>query len=220
MYVRNKKTSTMLKPKFIIFIIIIVLLAFLINTFINSFNAKLTKSHLVDTINTEINLINKDSSMPKNNESNLSRLDKLIKTKDTLLNKSNDENTNSMLHDLSDSPKKIQNIITFGYKYIGYPYVFGANGPDAFDCSSFVQYVFSEFNIDLPRVTYDQVSVGKKVKPSKLKPGDLVFTEGTVKKPEHVGIYIGGGQMIHASQSNSSIVVSPVYQFITARRIL
>lgn len=220
MYIRRKKHFNISKPKIIITFIIVLLLAFIINTLINYIDTKLIKNNLVSTLNTEINIINKNSSTSKNNKANSTRLTELNKVKDTLINKSNDESINSMLNDLSNSPKEIQNIITIGYKYIGYPYEFGANGPDAFDCSSFVQHVFSEFNVNLPRVTYDQVSIGKKIRFSNLKPGDIVFTEGTIKRPEHVGIYIGGGQMIHASKSKSSIVVGPVYKFITARRII
>lgn len=222
MYIRynyRKKHSPISKLKVIFLFIIMILLFIIIDTFAQSLNIKLLRTKLISTINTEINIIDKSLTKDNTNNTSLARLDALNKTKATLLNISNDENTKSMLKDLSAAPKEIQNLIAVGYKYIGSPYEFGANGPDAFDCSSFIQYIFKQFNIILPRVTYDQVSVGKKVKFNRLKPGDIVFTEGTIKKPEHVGIYIGDGQMIHASKSNSIIVVGPVYNFVTARRI-
>lgn len=126
----------------------------------------------------------------------------------------------SLVTDLGQASGTAQQIIQFAYKYLGYPYILGANGPDAFDCSSYVKHVFGNFGISLPRVTYDQVNCGTPISYDQLQPGDLVFTEGTAARPDHVGIYVGGGQIIHAYNSRVGVVVTPIYNYKTARRIL
>ena len=112
-------------------------------------------------------------------------------------------------------------LISYAYQFIGRPYVFGATGPDAFDCSGFTQYVYKNaLGIGLSRTTYTQVNEGKPVSRDQLQPGDLVFTEGPASAPGHVGIYVGNGQMIHAARPGVGVVVGPIYNFSTARRIL
>lgn len=112
-------------------------------------------------------------------------------------------------------------LISYAYQFIGRPYVFGATGPDSFDCSGFTQYVYKNaLGIGLSRTTYTQVNEGKQVSRDQLQPGDLVFTEGPASAPGHVGIYVGNGQMIHAARPGVGVVVGPIYNFSTARRIL
>lgn len=111
-------------------------------------------------------------------------------------------------------------IIAYAHQFIGKPYIFGATGPDAFDCSGFTQYVFRKFGYNITRTTYTQVNQGTHVPQSQLQPGDLVFTRGTVSRPEHVGIYIGNGKMIHASRPGVGVVVGSMYNYVTARRVL
>lgn len=112
-------------------------------------------------------------------------------------------------------------LISYAYQFIGRPYVFGATGPDAFDCSGFTQYVYrNALGIGLSRTTYTQVNEGKPVSRDQLQPGDLVFTNGPASAPGHVGIYVGNGQMIHAARPGVGVVVGPIYSFTTARRIL
>lgn len=95
-------------------------------------------------------------------------------------------------------------IIATGSKFIGTPYSYGAQTGDtrSFDCSSFVQYVFGQYNIILPRSSKDQYQQGTWVSRSDLQKGDLVFftTDGT-GNVSHLGIYIGNGQMLHASST-------------------
>ncbi|MCR1952267.1 MULTISPECIES: C40 family peptidase [unclassified Clostridium] len=108
-------------------------------------------------------------------------------------------------------------IVDFAYGYIGRPYVFGATGPDSFDCSGFTSFVFrNAAGIDITRTTYTQINVGTPVSYGELQPGDLVFTYGS----DHVGIYVGGGQYIHAPQPGDYVKVSPVTSFYAARRVL
>lgn len=108
-------------------------------------------------------------------------------------------------------------IVNFAYGYIGSPYVYGATGPDSFDCSGFTSFVYrNAAGIDITRTTYSQINVGTPVSYGELQPGDLVFTYGL----DHVGIYVGGGQYIHAPQPGDSVKVSPVTSFYAARRVL
>lgn len=108
-------------------------------------------------------------------------------------------------------------IVDFAYGYIGAPYVYGAIGPSSFDCSGFTSFVFrNAAGIDITRTTYTQIGVGTPVSYGELQPGDLVFTYGL----DHVGIYVGGGQYIHAPQPGDSVKVSPVTSFYAARRVL
>ena len=108
-------------------------------------------------------------------------------------------------------------IVSYAYQFIGYPYVYGATGPNAFDCSGFTSYVYrNAAGIDITRTTYSQIGVGTPVSYSELQPGDLVFTYNN----EHVGIYVGGGQYIHAPQPGDSVKVSPITSFYAARRVV
>lgn len=102
-------------------------------------------------------------------------------------------------------------IIATGSKFIGTPYSYGAQTGDtrSFDCSSFVQYVFGQYNIILPRSSKDQYQQGTWVNRSNLQKGDLVFftTDGT-GNVSHLGIYIGNGQMLHASSTKGVTITT------------
>ena len=113
---------------------------------------------------------------------------------------------------------------------LGKPYVWGAQGPNSFDCSGFTYYVFkNKAGIVLPRTSSAQSKYGTYVSKSNLKAGDLVFfdtngaNDGNVS---HVGMYIGNGQMIHASYGQKKIVIAnfndSYYQkaYVNARRVL
>ena len=115
-------------------------------------------------------------------------------------------------------------VVNYAYKFLGKPYVYGATGPNAFDCSGLTQYVYNKFGAGLSRTTYTQVEEGTKVKRSDLRAGDLVFfnTEGSIS---HVGIYIGDGDFIHAPRTGKPVMVSSLsdgyysQKYATARRI-
>ena len=92
-------------------------------------------------------------------------------------------------------------IIETGRKYMGVPYVFGGTTPSGFDCSGFVQYVFKQNGIIIPRLADEQYKLGKSVKTSELIPGDLVFFSTYEKGASHCGIYIGDGRFLHTSSS-------------------
>lgn len=108
-------------------------------------------------------------------------------------------------------------IVDFAYQYLGAPYVWGATGPTSFDCSGFTSFVYANAaGIDITRTTYSQMGVGTPVSYSELQPGDLVFTYGG----DHVGIYVGGGQYVHAPMPGQRVKVGNITDFYTARRVL
>ena len=109
------------------------------------------------------------------------------------------------------------NLISYAFKFIGRPYVFGASGPKAFDCSGYTAYVYGAYGVDLPHYTGSQFQMGQAVSKSNLLPGDLVFfnTYGPIS---HVGIYIGGGEFIHAASGSKNVTVSDLSESYYAKR--
>jgi peptidoglycan hydrolase-like protein with peptidoglycan-binding domain len=102
----------------------------------------------------------------------------------------------------------VTNLVADAVEYIGVPYVWGGTTPAGFDCSGFVQYVFKLNGIDLPRTVASMwySSQGKKVSRSNLRPGDVVFFQGTYKSgPSHNGIYTGNGKFIQSGTSTGVV---------------
>ncbi|MEU6654749.1 NlpC/P60 family protein [Streptomyces sp. NPDC046900] len=97
--------------------------------------------------------------------------------------------------------------LAYAYSKLGSPYVWGATGPDAFDCSGLVQAAYRSAGISLPRTTYAQIGAGRRVSRAELLPGDLVFFYSGVS---HVGIYVGNGQMIHAPNPSAPVRLAPI----------
>ncbi|TGE33311.1 NlpC/P60 family protein [Desulfosporosinus sp. Sb-LF] len=121
-----------------------------------------------------------------------------------------------------DRRTKTQEIISTAKTYLGVKYVWGGTTPAGFDCSGFVQYVFKDQGIILPRVSKDQATVGTAIRYKDLQPGDLMFfsmnENGVVS---HVGIYIGGGTFIGAENAGVRVVTLDQYwisRFVVARR--
>lgn len=98
-------------------------------------------------------------------------------------------------------------IAAFAYTLLGKPYVWGATGPNSFDCSGLAMYVYAHFGISLPHYTGSQFSAGQAVNKKDLQSGDLVFFN-TYSSISHVGIYIGGGNFIHAPGTGSKVTIS------------
>jgi len=97
-------------------------------------------------------------------------------------------------------------IVKDAQQYLGVPYVYGGASPsDGFDCSGFVYYVFGKHGISLPRTADDQALVGRHVSVSELQPGDLVFFSADGYEINHVGIYVGNDQFIHANSEDELI---------------
>ena len=109
---------------------------------------------------------------------------------------------------------------------MGYPYVYGTAGPDTFDCSGFTSYVYAHFGYSLYRSSRDQVKNGVAVDKADLQPGDLVFFSTNGSYPTHVGLYIGDGNIVHASTPQDGVKISSlntsyyIQNYFAARRIL
>lgn len=97
-------------------------------------------------------------------------------------------------------------------KYIGVPYVYGGTSPSGFDCSGLIYYAAKEAGISLPRTSQAQSKLGSYVSVSDLKAGDLVFWGG-VGSAYHVGIYIGGGQYLHAPAPGQNVTIQSMAYF-------
>ncbi|MCH5138882.1 C40 family peptidase, partial [Clostridiaceae bacterium UIB06] len=118
-------------------------------------------------------------------------------------------------------PSKDNDVISYSYKFLGTPYLWGGTTPSGFDCSGFMQYVYAHFGVGIGRTTYDQIKDGKEISISQLQPGDLVFF-GTSSDPHHVGMYVGNGMYVHAPHTGDIIKVSQLSDrsdYLTARRV-
>ncbi|MFF7374027.1 NlpC/P60 family protein [Streptomyces massasporeus] len=109
--------------------------------------------------------------------------------------------------------------VSYAYQKLGSPYVWGATGPNAFDCSGLVQAAYRAAGVSLPRTTYSQIAAGRRVSRSELLPGDLVFFYAGIS---HVGIYVGNGRMIHAPNPSAPVRVAPLDEmpFAGATRVV
>ena len=126
------------------------------------------------------------------------------------------------------STNKVQAVIDLAHKQLGKPYVWGAEGPNSFDCSGLIYYVYKNAaGITLPRTSSAQYSAGVAVSRSNLKAGDLIFssTDGT-GNITHVAIYVGDGQMIHAPRNGKNVEKVSINNsywnkaYVGARRVL
>ncbi|MED4602742.1 C40 family peptidase [Paenibacillus validus] len=120
-------------------------------------------------------------------------------------------------------------VISTGKQYLGTRYQFGAKAGNtkAFDCSSFTQYVFKRNGINIPRSSRDQAKAGTYVPKSKLKPGDLIFSDtnrdGVIN---HVSIYMGDGKILHTYKVGVGVTISNFKgsiwdkTYVTARRVI
>jgi cell wall-associated NlpC family hydrolase len=96
-------------------------------------------------------------------------------------------------------------LISLAKSKIGSPYIYAKAGPNSFDCSGFVYYIFNENNIQVPRTSLAQSKIGSKINRDKIKRGDLVFFDTSLKgQVNHSGIYLGDGKFIHASSGKAN----------------
>ena len=117
-------------------------------------------------------------------------------------------------------PSKYGGAVGIAMQYLGVPYVYGGASPSGFDCSGFVMYVFNQIGVSLPHNAAAQYGYGMPVSQGQLQPGDLVFFNGL----GHVGIYIGGGQFIHAPHTGDVVKISSLTgwyssTYVGARRL-
>lgn len=112
-------------------------------------------------------------------------------------------------------------ILETAYTKLGSPYVWGATGPNSFDCSGFTSWVYRQHGISLSRTAQAQSQGGKAVDRADLQPGDLVFFGSSTSRITHVGIYVGNGQMVHSPQTGDVVKVSSLNRnYVCARRYL
>ncbi|MCM1967964.1 C40 family peptidase [Streptomyces sp. G1] len=132
----------------------------------------------------------------------------------------------------ADAPKAVQTAIRWGLGQLGTPYQWGGTcddprGPDPMtrcDCSSLMQMSYKAGGVSLTRTTYTQVNEGKAVSVDALQPGDLLFTRGTAAVPEHVGMFIGSGLVLHAPRTGDVVKISTLADWkadvLAARRVV
>ncbi len=122
---------------------------------------------------------------------------------------------------------KGEKVVEAAKEYLGVNYVWGGASPLGFDCSGLVYYVYGQFDVKLYRVAADQAKNGMEVNPDYLMPGDLVFfwNKESYSEINHVGIYVGDGNFIHAPSTGDVVKISSLSEsyfkktFYKARRI-
>ena len=135
------------------------------------------------------------------------------------------ENTNTQTTTTSSAPASTNggSVVETAKSYIGSSYVYGGSGPSSFDCSGFTSYVYKQYGVSLNRTAAGQYSNGTAVSKDELQPGDLVmFGKSGIN---HVGIYIGGGQMVHAANPSRGVTTDTINSgyyynnYVGARRV-
>ena len=101
-------------------------------------------------------------------------------------------------------------VVSFAYSLLGYPYIGGANGPYGFDCSGFVQYVYSRAGVAITRSTWSQLYDGVGVSYENAEPGDIIVWGYPGGYATHSTLYVGNGQMIHAANPSEGVILSSV----------
>ena len=122
----------------------------------------------------------------------------------------NDTPSNTNTNTTSTNTDLGAQIVGYAKKFLGIPYVYGANGPSSYDCSSFTQTVYKKFGYSLNRSAAGQYDNGTAIDFSQVKPGDLLVWRayGSSKTATHVGIYIGNNMYIHASSTGGCITIN------------
>lgn len=109
-----------------------------------------------------------------------------------------------------------ETVSSIAYSLVGSPYIMGANGPYGFDCSGFVQYVYSRLGIYISRSSSTQLYDGVAVSYSDILPGDIInwgYSDGT---STHSALYVGNGKMIHAANTSMGVIISDVGYWLSA----
>lgn len=180
---------------------------------INEENSQQNKGNVegvLETIYTEI--VDGNTGINVSNDSNLGiranidvseNISKDVKNNGNIKYQSGAQSSNK------DNQSIGQKIANLAKSLVGSSYVFGSTGPNSFDCSGLIVYVYKKMGISLPRTSQSQAYVGKRVKKDELQPGDLVFSN-TYGSLSHVGIYIGNGKFVHAANSSSGVTISGI----------
>lgn len=129
------------------------------------------------------------------------------KDRTTVQRASRDDNNRGLLKNLPLPNPRAARAIEFALAQLGDRYVWGAAGPDGWDCSGLTMVAWSKAGVSLPHSSAQQFSEGVKVPRSELQPGDLVFFYSPVS---HVGLYIGNGKMVHAPNPSRRVEIAPI----------
>ena len=128
----------------------------------------------------------------------------------------------TLIEELAPAPDaRYGGVVGIAMQYLGIPYVWGGASPSGFDCSGFVMYVYGQMGVSLPHHAASQYGTGVAVSRDQLQSGDLVFFDGL----GHVGIYVGGGQFIHAPHTGDVVKISSLSDswyastYVGARRL-
>ncbi|MCE5288118.1 MAG: C40 family peptidase [Nocardiaceae bacterium] len=103
----------------------------------------------------------------------------------------------------------VSSVVDFATGKAGSPYVYGANGPSAFDCSGLVQWSYAQAGKSIPRTSSEQWAAGTPVSLDAIQPGDIVVMYGG----GHVGIYIGNGQIVHALNEGTGVIIDAMSNY-------
>ena len=101
-----------------------------------------------------------------------------------------------------------QRVVQYALAHVGDAYVWGGSGPSAFDCSGLTMRAYQQVGISLPHSAAAQFNDGRQISSGSLQPGDLVFYYSPI---HHVGIYIGGGMIVHAANPGAGVLTDPVF---------
>lgn len=117
-------------------------------------------------------------------------------------------------------------VVETAKNYIGSKYVYGGSSPSGFDCSGFTLYIYKQHGVSLNRTAAAQFKNGASVARGDLQPGDLIMFGPSVSAINHVGIYIGGGQIVHAANSSRGVTIDTINSgyynntYVGARRVI
>ena len=161
------------------------------------------------------------ASSSRSSETQLANTLKSVKFKKANTKKSNKFSINDILFS-SKGTKQSKNMIKLAKGKLGKKYVWGATGnKNTFDCSGFTTYVYKKNGISIPRTSIMQSKHGKYVSRKNLKPGDLVFFDTSKRRKgyvNHVGIYIGNNQFIHASSAKKKVIITSLNKNFYSKR--
>lgn len=94
---------------------------------------------------------------------------------------------------------------------IGTPYVYGGASPGGFDCSGLIYWAYQQMGRSVPRTATAQMQASQRIPLSALQPGDLVFYDGNDSSINHIAVYVGGGQVVHAPHTGSTVKYDSLY---------
>lgn len=108
------------------------------------------------------------------------------------------------------SPGQRRDLVLEALGQVGRPYRYGGTTPDGFDCSGLVQYVYRQIGVSLPRSSREQRAAASEIRMRDAQPGDLLFYSFSGRGIDHVAIYLGDRQAVHAPASGRAVIVASV----------